>query len=97
SHLGRLRAGRRESIDSSGLHLDILRDLKRIHSHLCAVAYPLLDDAGQLHRSRLKRRVLEDGDPHLEPERHGAAQPDAGAAADAEAIDAAAPAGSRTS
>lgn len=99
SHLGRLRAGRRESIDSSALHLDILRDLKRIHSHLCAVAYPLLDDAGQLHRSRLKRRVLHDDDQHLEPARHVSAHPsDAGAAADgAETIDTAAPAGSRTS
>jgi phosphate:Na+ symporter len=55
NHLARLRAGRPESIDSSALHLDILRDLKRIHSHICAVAYPLLDEAGQLYRSRLKR------------------------------------------
>lgn len=55
NHLGRLRAGRPESIDSSALHLDILRDLKRINSHVCAVAYPILDEAGQLHRSRLKR------------------------------------------
>ncbi len=55
NHLARLRAGRPESIDSSALHLDILRDLKRIHSHICAIAYPLLDEAGQLYRSRLKR------------------------------------------
>jgi phosphate:Na+ symporter len=34
NHLARLRAGRRESIDSSALHLDVLRDLKRIHSHI---------------------------------------------------------------
>jgi phosphate:Na+ symporter len=55
NHLARLRAGRPESIDSSALHLDVLRDLKRIHSHICAVAFPILDEAGQLHRSRLKR------------------------------------------
>ena len=55
NHLARLRAGRPENIDSSALHLDILRDLKRIHSHICAIAYPLLDEAGQLYRSRLKR------------------------------------------
>ena len=59
NHLDRLRAGRVESIDSSALHLDVLRDLKRIHSHICAVAYPLLDEAGQLHRSRLKRAERE--------------------------------------
>lgn len=63
NHLARLRAGRTESIDSSALHLDILRDLKRIHSHICAVAYPLLDEAGQLYRSRLKhveRRAMQE-------------------------------------
>jgi phosphate:Na+ symporter len=53
SHLGRLREGRPESIESSSLHLDILRDLKRIHSHLCSVAYPVLERAGELHSSRL--------------------------------------------
>jgi len=54
SHFARLREGRPESIASSGLHLDVLRDLKRIHSHICAVAYPILDAAGELRQSRLK-------------------------------------------
>jgi phosphate:Na+ symporter len=54
NHLTRLREGRIESIDSSSLHLDVLRDLKRIHSHICAVAYPILDAAGELAPSRLK-------------------------------------------
>jgi phosphate:Na+ symporter len=54
SHLGRLRDGRPESIESSSLHLDVLRDLKRIHSHLCSVAYPVLERAGELHSSRLR-------------------------------------------
>jgi phosphate:Na+ symporter len=54
SHLARLREGRIESIDSSSLHLDVLRDLKRIHSHICSVAYPVLDAAGELRASRLK-------------------------------------------
>jgi phosphate:Na+ symporter len=26
----------------------VLRDLKRIHSHICSVAYPVLDGAGLL-------------------------------------------------
>jgi len=54
SHLLRLRDGRPESIESSSLHLDILRDLKRIHSHICSVAYPVLERAGELQPSRLK-------------------------------------------
>ena len=54
NHLARLREGRPESIQSSPLHLDILRDLKRIHSHICSVAYPVLERAGELQASRLK-------------------------------------------
>jgi phosphate:Na+ symporter len=47
-HFERLREGRPESIQTSSLHLDILRDLKRIHSHICSVAYPVLEAAGEL-------------------------------------------------
>jgi hypothetical protein len=43
-----------ESIETSSLHLDILRDLKRIHSHICSVAYPVLEAAGELQPNRLK-------------------------------------------
>jgi phosphate:Na+ symporter len=53
-HLARLREGLPESVESSSLHLDILRDLKRIHSHICSVAYPVLERAGELQPSRLK-------------------------------------------
>jgi len=51
-HLERLREGRPESLETTSLHLDVLRDLKRIHSHICSVAYPVLDAAGQLERYR---------------------------------------------
>ena len=44
----RLREGRPESIETTSLHLDVLRDLRRIHSHICSVAYPVLDAAGEL-------------------------------------------------
>jgi phosphate:Na+ symporter len=54
SHLARLREGRPESIETSSLHLDILRDLKRIHSHICSAAYPVLEATGELHPSRLR-------------------------------------------
>jgi phosphate:Na+ symporter len=47
-HFERLREGRPESIETSSLHLDVLRDLRRIHSHLCSVAYPVLEAAGDL-------------------------------------------------
>ena len=45
-HLERLREGRPETLETTSLHLDILRDLKRIHSHICSVAYPVLKAAG---------------------------------------------------
>lgn len=54
SHLERLRERRPESIESSSLHLDVLRDLKRIHSHICSAAYPVLERAGALRPSRLR-------------------------------------------
>lgn len=53
-YLTRLREGTPESIESFSLDLDILRDLKRVHSHLCSAAYPVLERAGALQRSRLK-------------------------------------------
>jgi phosphate:Na+ symporter len=47
-HFERLREGRPETVQTTSLHLDILRDLKRIHSHICSVAYPVLEAAGQM-------------------------------------------------
>jgi phosphate:Na+ symporter len=49
-----LREGTPDSIESYSLDLDILRDLKRVHSHLCSAAYPVLERAGALQRSRLR-------------------------------------------
>jgi phosphate:Na+ symporter len=47
-HLERLHEGQPESLETTSLHLDVLRDLKRIHSHICSVAYPVLDAAGEM-------------------------------------------------
>jgi phosphate:Na+ symporter len=49
-----LREGTPETIESYSLDLDILRDLKRVHSHLCSAAYPVLERAGALQRNRLR-------------------------------------------
>jgi phosphate:Na+ symporter len=53
-YLSRLREGTPETIESYSLDLDILRDLKRVHSHLCSAAYPVLERAGALQRNRLR-------------------------------------------
>lgn len=49
-HLDRLREGRPETIETTSLHLDVLRDLRRIHSHICSVAYSALDAVGEPYR-----------------------------------------------
>jgi phosphate:Na+ symporter len=53
-HYARLRDGRPETIETSSLHLDIIRDLKRINSHLTSVVYPILEHSGELAASRLQ-------------------------------------------
>ncbi|KAA2241095.1 Na/Pi cotransporter family protein [Salinarimonas soli] len=60
SHFTRLRNGRTESIETSAIHLDILRDFKRIHGHLTSVAYPILEAEGELSESRLRERSHAD-------------------------------------
>lgn len=55
SHIDRLTSGRPESVATSAIHLDVLRDFKRINSHLTSVAYPVLERAGQLRNTRLKK------------------------------------------
>ena len=59
-HLDRLREGRPESIETTSLHLDVLRDLRRIHSHICSVVYPVLHAAGEFAEAQsTERRPIE--------------------------------------
>jgi len=53
NHLNKLRENIGYDSHLSALQLDVLRDLKRINSHLTSVSYPILEAAGQL-RSRLR-------------------------------------------
>ena len=54
NHYQRLEEGRPETIETSAMHLDIIRDLKRINAHLTSVAYPILEQSGELRQSRLR-------------------------------------------
>ena len=54
AHFTRLMAGRPSS-ETSGLHLDIVRDLKRVEAHLAAIAHPLLERSNLLRSSRLRQ------------------------------------------
>jgi phosphate:Na+ symporter len=55
AHFERLREGTPGSVETSALHLDALRDLKRVNAHLvAAAAYPVLEGKGELLPSRLR-------------------------------------------
>ena len=54
SHLTRLAENTLDSIETSSLHLDLISDLKRINSHISSMAYPILEQAGVLAKTRLK-------------------------------------------
>jgi phosphate:Na+ symporter len=41
--------------ETSGLHLDVVRDLKRVDAHFAAIAHPLLERSNLLRPSRLVR------------------------------------------
>jgi len=54
SHFKRLSQGVAETIATSSLHLDILRDLRRINSYVSLIAYPILEEANELKTTRLR-------------------------------------------
>ena len=55
NHLQKIRDDSHYDSQLSAMQLDVLRDLRRINSYQAAVAYPILEDAGQLRSSRLRR------------------------------------------
>ena len=65
-HIARLQDNTAQSIETSSLHLDLISELKRINSHICSIAYPILDSAGALADTRLRdSRLAELGDGPL--------------------------------
>ena len=58
THLTRLMDRTAPSMETSSLHIDLISDLKRINSHICSIAYPILDSAGALAPSRLRESRL---------------------------------------
>jgi phosphate:Na+ symporter len=55
SHLDRLKMGLSESIETSNIHQETLRALKQINSAVTMIAYPILEETGDLMASRLAR------------------------------------------
>ena len=58
NHIARLQDNTAQSIETSSLHLDLISELKRINSHLCSIAYPILETAGVLAQTRLRKSRL---------------------------------------
>ena len=58
SHLVRLSDNTVQSIETSSLHIDLISELKRVNSHICSIAYPILDSAGALAPSRLRHEAM---------------------------------------
>ena len=55
AHFERLRSGRVNSTETSALHLDALRDLKAVNTHIvAAAAYPVLASRGELLATRIR-------------------------------------------
>jgi phosphate:Na+ symporter len=55
AHFARFRAGETESVETSTMHLGVLRDLKSINGYLvAAAAYPILERRGELLATRLR-------------------------------------------
>ena len=55
THLDRLADNTVKSIETSSLHIDLISDLKRINSHICSIAYPILEQAGVLAPNRIRK------------------------------------------
>jgi phosphate:Na+ symporter len=56
AHFERLRSRRVDTTETSALHLDALRDLKRVNTHIvAAAAYPVLEGKGELLSTRLRQ------------------------------------------
>jgi len=53
NHIGRLREGLSESIETSNIHQETLRALKQVNTAFSMVGYPILIKSGDLLKSRL--------------------------------------------
>jgi phosphate:Na+ symporter len=58
THLDRLADNTVQSIETSSLHIDLISDLKRINSHICSIAYPILEEAGVLAPNRIRKSAV---------------------------------------
>ena len=56
-HLQRLGKGVADSLETSSMHIDVVRDYKRVNSLLSSIAYPILFASGEMLETRLKQNT----------------------------------------
>ncbi|GAB5388456.1 MAG: Na/Pi cotransporter family protein [Alphaproteobacteria bacterium] len=72
-HLDRLQEGVEASLETSSIHMDLLRDFRRINSHITAVAYAIVDSTSVLPVTQIKKDKTdeeieaEEAKPHPKP------------------------------
>ncbi len=60
-HLRRLSEGTQKSLNSSNMHLELVRSMRLFNSHVSSVCYPILKRAGHLLETRLIDDVAKGG------------------------------------
>ena len=56
-HLQRIGKGVADSLETSSMHIDVVRDFKRVNSLLSSIAYPILFASGEMLETRLKQNI----------------------------------------
>lgn len=67
THIHRLRGAVPETIATSSLHLDIIRDYRRINAYISTVAFPILEESGEVLKTRLIPRKKKEADNEVLP------------------------------
>jgi phosphate:Na+ symporter len=57
-HFKRLHERQAQSIATSGMHLDIVRDLRRINSYITSIAFTILDNHEKYKKKRVKKKSV---------------------------------------
>jgi len=56
-HLQRIGKGIADSLETSSMHIDVIRDYKRVNSLLSSVAYPILIASGEILETGWKQKI----------------------------------------
>ena len=58
-HFRKGAGNKKEALRKSALFIDMIRDLHRINSHIVSAGYPIVDEAGLLRQTRLRKANTE--------------------------------------